>query len=266
MGIGQLLGVGNTASVFEWGTNEVIKIFHLQENAREEAMKEARNAEIVNRLPVKAPRFSGMTEYEGKTCLVYEKIEGPSMIAYIQPTQSGVTDNARLMAQLQAELHAAQLDARSNLKLELAARIRYTAGIAEPEKAVVLGMLEPLPEGNALCHYDLHPGNIILSPKGPVIIDWMNALIGDPLADVARSLMMINSSALPPQAPAWLTERALRDLFAEAYVGEYARLTGISRSSLDDWLVPTLAARICEMRGEEQREIIARLQAAIRPS
>ncbi|TYP73233.1 phosphotransferase family protein [Paenibacillus methanolicus] len=263
---GQLLGVGNTARVYEWGASEAIKIFHLREGAREEAMKEARNAEIVSRLSVKAPRFSGMIEYEGKTCLLYEKVEGPTMLEYIQPTKSDVTEYARLMAQLQAELHAAEFDVRPNLKFELAARIRHTPVIAESDKAAALGMLESLPEGNALCHYDLHPGNIILSPKGPVIIDWMNALVGDPLADVARSFMMLSSSALPPQAPAWLTERALRDMFAEAYVVEYARLTGIDRSSLDGWLVPTLAARICEMRGQEQVEIVNRLQAAIHPS
>ncbi|MFC4104308.1 phosphotransferase family protein [Paenibacillus xanthanilyticus] len=266
MRTGQLLGVGNTAHVYEWGASEVIKIFHLREGSREEAMKEARNAELVSRLVVKAPRFSGMIEYEGKTCLLYEKIDGPTMLACIQPTKSGVTEYARLMARLQAELHAAELDISSNLKFELAARIHHKAGIAQPDKAVVLGKLESLPDGNALCHYDLHPGNIILSPNGPVIIDWMNALVGDPLADVARSYMMINSSAQPPQAPVWLTERALRDLFAEAYVSEYVRLTGIDRSLLDDWLAPTLAARICELRGEEQVEIVNRLQAAIDPS
>ena len=40
-------------------------------------------------------------------------------------------------------------------------------------------------EGAALLHGDLHPGNVILSPAGPVVIDWTNAGAGDPALDVA---------------------------------------------------------------------------------
>ncbi|WP_244310788.1 hypothetical protein [Paenibacillus ottowii] len=44
--IGELLGIGNTASVYEWGETEVIKIFHNQSCS----MHEAKNAEIINNL------------------------------------------------------------------------------------------------------------------------------------------------------------------------------------------------------------------------
>lgn len=40
-------------------------------------------------------------------------------------------------------------------------------------------------EGATLLHRDLHPGNVILSPAGPVVIDWTNAGAGDPAVDVA---------------------------------------------------------------------------------
>ncbi|MFB9326385.1 phosphotransferase family protein [Paenibacillus aurantiacus] len=263
MRIGQLLGVGNTANVFEWGTSEVIKIFHLEENAREEAMKEARNAEIVDRLSIKAPRFSGLTEYEGKTCLIYEKIEGQTMLSSIEPTESSVSDCAKLMAQLHIELHEVQTDVQSNLRTQLSANVIHSEVMTEPEKVIVLDMLETLPEEQTLCHYDFHPGNIILSPNGPIIIDWMNALVGHRLADVARTYMMIDSRAVPPHAPAWLTNRALRVLFAEAYLGEYERISGMDRGTLEEWFVPTFAARIRELRGEEQAEIVTRLRSAI---
>lgn len=46
---------------------------------------------------------------------------------------------------------------------------------------------------------DFHPGNIILSSRGPIIIDWMNALVGNQAADVTRSSMMFQSHALPPK-------------------------------------------------------------------
>lgn len=40
-------------------------------------------------------------------------------------------------------------------------------------------------EGATLLHRDLHPENVILSPRGPVVVDWTNAAAGEPAFDVA---------------------------------------------------------------------------------
>jgi tRNA A-37 threonylcarbamoyl transferase component Bud32 len=261
MKIGQLLGIGNTASVYAWGKSEVIKIFHDQNGAIYEVTKEAQNAEIINKLNLRAPRFSGIIEYEGNTCLIYEKVEGTTMLSYIEPTKISVSYYAKLMAQLHFELHQVEIDINSNLKNELTKSIKNTQVITEPEKTIVLDILGRLPEGKVLCHYDFHPGNIILSPNGPVIIDWLNTLVGHQLADVTRTFMMIDSTVLPPNAPTWLIERDYRELFGKEYLGEYFKLSGIIQSTLDYWLVPTLAARISELKGEDQLEIVNKIKS-----
>jgi aminoglycoside phosphotransferase (APT) family kinase protein len=61
----------------------------------------------------------------------------------------------------------------------------------------VAAALARRPHGEAVCHGDLHPGNVIMSPQGPVIIDWIDASRGDPLADVARSVLLLRHSVLP---------------------------------------------------------------------
>ena len=43
-------------------------------------------------------------------------------------------------------------------------------------------------EGATLLHRDLHPGNVILSSDGPVVVDWTNAGAGEPAFDVALRL------------------------------------------------------------------------------
>ena len=40
-------------------------------------------------------------------------------------------------------------------------------------------------EGDRLLHLDLHPENVILSPSGPVVIDWANSRRGHAALDVA---------------------------------------------------------------------------------
>jgi hypothetical protein len=43
----------------------------------------------------------------------------------------------------------------------------------------------PCGEGDRLLHLDLHPLNVMVTKKGPVVIDWPNAVRGDPNVDVA---------------------------------------------------------------------------------
>lgn len=40
-------------------------------------------------------------------------------------------------------------------------------------------------EDARLLHGDFHPANVLLSPQGPVVIDWTNAHAGEPAFDVA---------------------------------------------------------------------------------
>ncbi|MBB6638394.1 phosphotransferase family protein [Cohnella thailandensis] len=252
MKLGALIGVGNTASVYEWGSTEVIKLFHDCFDAASEAGKEARNAEIVDGLNVRTPRFSGLVEHEGKPGLVYERIEGKTMLRQIESTAESIDYHAKLMAQLQFELHQVRVRNDSNLKKELENRLNWTEELNDGEKRQIRAILASLPEGNALCHYDFHPDNIILSPNGPVIIDWMNVLIGDPAADVARSSMILQSTDLPSNAPewlanGWLSNREYRVWFYEQYWREYQTLSGMLLSDVEQWMVPTIAARIIEV-------------------
>ncbi|MGW1549107.1 aminoglycoside phosphotransferase family protein [Streptomyces sp. NPDC002346] len=46
-------------------------------------------------------------------------------------------------------------------------------------------------------HLDLHPDNVILTGRGPVVIDWSNAGAGDPAADVAMTMVTVGSADVP---------------------------------------------------------------------
>jgi aminoglycoside phosphotransferase (APT) family kinase protein len=40
------------------------------------------------------------------------------------------------------------------------------------------GLRRPFGAGERIMHLDLHPGNVMLTPEGPVVIDWTNAAAG----------------------------------------------------------------------------------------
>ena len=81
--------------------------------------------------------------------LVLERIEGPTMLDDLRRRPWRLNSHARLLAEPHRRLHA----------------IPY--------------------EDAALLHLDLHPQNVLLSPSGPVVIDWTNARAGEPAFDVA---------------------------------------------------------------------------------
>jgi len=260
MKIGELIGIGNTAKVYQWGKTEVLKLFYDQSSAQ----VEAKNAEIIYNLNLRSPKFSGLVEYEGNIGIVYEKIDGPTMLWHIEPTAKSISYYAKLMANLQSEMHNVENQIVPNLKSEITNKVNTSHEISIHEKEVIIDKLNSLPDGNSICHYDFHPDNIIISPNGPIIIDWLNLLVGNQEADVTRTAMMIQSHSLPPNAPSWLLNRELRDIFNKEYLSEYIKLNDMNDEFLECWMIPTLAARIDEMQGEYRQEIKDKLHIRLK--
>ncbi|GDY31281.1 phosphotransferase [Gandjariella thermophila] len=53
--------------------------------------------------------------------------------------------------------------------------------------------------GDRLLHLDLHPGNVLLGPAGPVVVDWANAARGERGVDVALSWLVLAAARLRPR-------------------------------------------------------------------
>jgi thiamine kinase-like enzyme len=117
-----------------------------------------------------------------------------------------------------------------------------------------------LPDGDAVCHYDLHPMNIIMSPRGPVIIDWVSAEKGNPLLDVARTWLVLTQAVWPFPFPYNVVINPLRRLFFLEYFRHYRRLHPIDREQFSVWRQITIAARLVENIPAEQKKLLAFLK------
>ncbi|XXZ52910.1 phosphotransferase [Streptomyces cavourensis] len=56
--------------------------------------------------------------------------------------------------------------------------------------------------GDCILHLDLHPANVMLTERGPVVIDWSTATEGPPGFDRAMSALTLARVALDPELPA----------------------------------------------------------------
>ena len=154
----RLLAEGRASEILDLGDGRVLRRFKTRGNAEREAlvMRHAR-----------AHGFAVPDVYEtGANSLVIEKIDGSTMMEALLADVSTLDEQARTLAALHEALHA----------------------IEAPDGLSALG------EGDRLLHLDLHPENVILSPSGPVVIDWTNARRGPAALDVAVTWVLCATS------------------------------------------------------------------------
>lgn len=153
------------------------------------------------------------------TDLVLERVDGIEMAADILHRPWRLRGHARTLAELHRRLHA----------------------IAPP--SWLRG------DGPNLAHLDLHPRNVLLGRRGPVVIDWANARREDASFDVALSAIVTGGALLSPLLS------FVRDLFVREFLRQFAR---------EDWQRSwdrALAFRRADANvGDEERARIGRLR------
>jgi aminoglycoside phosphotransferase (APT) family kinase protein len=169
-----LLAAGRASEVFDLGDGRVLRRFRCGGDPEREAlvMRHAR------RLGYPVPAVLEVIE----DALVLERIEGPTMWEASRRRPWMLRRSADLLARLHQTLH--EIDAPPGL-----------AGAGAP--------------GDRLLHLDFHPANVILSPSGPVVIDWTNARRGDPSFDVALTWVIAATASGAGRGAAALLRRYL---------------------------------------------------------
>ena len=121
--------------------------------------------------------------------------------------------------------------------------VRHATNLSAARKEAARRQLAASGEGDRLCHGDFHPGNILLSPRGPIIIDWETATRGHPLADVAATSVLFECANLPltTSLHARVLMKLFRNLLHSAYLKRYLQLRGGSLVEIALWRVPQRA-------------------------
>ena len=260
--VGAPLARGRTAEVFAWKDGQVLKLF-FDWVPPVWVETEAKVSRLVYEAGLPAPAIEGLVEVNGRRGIVFERVEGPSMLGEWKSKPLILVRSARQLAELHAATHAlvgAELPAN---RQRLEGSIRAAQALPAPMKEAVLSALARLPDGDALLHGDFHPDNVIMTARGPIIIDWMTATRGNPLADVARTSMLLGLAALPPGTRGrWVIE-AGRKLYHATYLRRYLELRPASREEIAAWRLPILAARLNENIAPEQAQLLALIEALL---
>jgi aminoglycoside phosphotransferase (APT) family kinase protein len=126
--------------------------------------------------------------------MVLERLDGPTMMQAMAAGDLELRDGAAILADLHRRLH------------EL-----------PPQSPSATGQY-------CLVHLDLHPENVMMTGRGPVVIDWCNATDGEADLDTALSALIMSQVAIDPAYPYAAAAGEFLDVFLPIAPGDPRRL------------------------------------------
>ena len=272
--LGQPIAYGRTAEIYGWYPSNVLKLFY-DWFELENIEKEARISRVIHASGLPAPAVGEIIRINDRYGLVYERIDGLSMFNLFQHKPWKGLYYARRWAELQAMVHATRIQADLPSQRQiLRSEIDRAQALPAVLQSKVLAALEAMPDGECLCHGDFWPGNILVTDQGEIIIDWIHASHGNPLADVARSTNLTIGFLKTSQSkrrflsysPS-LTGRIKTSIlksFGSAvypvYLDHYFKLCPGDRDEYNRWLPIIAAARLSDNIPELVDMLIAQVE------
>jgi thiamine kinase len=246
---------GGSAEVYAWGENQVLKLFR-HPFPREAVETELRHARIAHGLGIPTPRPDGIAYFKGRTGIVFEHCEGATLYELLAAGTESPRRLAAVLFDVQQSVHRLRCPDFPAMEERLARRILRARDVSGACKQQALGAVRALSTEDRLCHGDFHPINVLLTPSGPVILDWLDACRGDPAAEVVRSLLMVEYAR-----PDAINTTVRRD-FLEAYWALCREAWADRLDRLDGWRLPMAIVRLTETRDESERQNLLRVVAA----
>jgi uncharacterized protein (TIGR02172 family) len=260
---GEPITTGRTAEIFAWEEGYILKLFYdwFPISAVEQ---ETRIARTIHAAGLPAPKVQDVLIFGERLGMVYENIEGDDMFEVIQENPLKVFHLMKKLAQLQEDIHKFAAPELPSFKERLDVKIHGAYALPVSMRRGVRKILKQLPDGEQLCHGDFHPGNIIMTESGSVIIDWIDAGRGNPLADIARTHFLL-TSALPPEDDSLPLFFAItRKLLGRLYLRNYPLYPSEKQVELRAWKLVIAAARIAEEVPGEEKMLIKVVQKELK--
>ncbi len=221
--IGPLLASGRDSDIFEFGAGKVLRRARDGRSLESEAavMDYARS----HGYPVPAVHelLSGGTE------MVLDRVMGPHLLEVVARQPWRLARMGGVLAALHTQLHE----------------------IPAPP-----GLRQSPDGGDRLLHLDLHPLNVLISPNGPMVIDWPNAARGHPATDVADTWLVLSAAELPDRSMRSRLIGRARSLFIRAFLHHF------DRDEVQAYLAGALERRAADRNHSEAERVAMRAVAA----
>ena len=236
---------GRTAEIFVWDDRHILKLYR-DWCPPDWVDYEARIARAIYESGIPSPAAGEIIEVNGRRGLIYERLDGVSMLQDLNSRPWMLLKHARSLAELQVKINQQSITGLPSYKDRLRHDIDNTPHLNDGLRNKALLMLEALPDGKSVCHGDYHPGNVIITKNGSVVIDWMTASAGNPWADVTRTSLLLSIGAKAAGKQVRPIIRRIVSLYHRTYLNRYRALNPDTENELNRWMTVIAAARLNE--------------------
>ena len=227
--LGQLLGSGKVAEVYEFG--DLVAKLYRSPASKGSAFREAAALALAQSLELPVPSVEAVHQIGDRWGVIMDRAEEAAFAEADQRDPHRVTAYLAEMVKLHMRVHSHAGGRLGSMKARLRTNILAATNLGEARRQSLLDQLAALTDGDRLCHGDFHPRNIMGPPGQAILVDWLDACCGEPAADVCRSYVLMHRHVAA---------------FASAYVDRYSEASGESRERILQWLPFVAAARLAE--------------------
>lgn len=262
-----LLEAGRAADTYLLVDGGILKLFR-QGTSPEAPAQEVAAIRAAQAVGVRAPVVRETVAYQGRLGIVFERLQGETMLQALVADPERAEEFGRQMADLHVALHGHPIDPVPAGLYQLHDALRYMvprSDLPARIQAAVLNALDALPRGNALCHGDLHPHNIMLTAAGPVLLDWSDSFISCPAPDVAISTLLLRHLAAGEEMHPSLVHaiQVARTRLHDAYGQRYRELRPDDAAQVAGWKLPVAAMHMAAASGDKRQALEAMVESLI---
>lgn len=235
---------GNTSDLWEWSAGRVVKVLRPEIPAHWASI-EADTIARVHAAGLPVPATDGVIDFHGRPGIVLERIKGIAMWEHMKREPRRVPELIRTLIDLQVEVQCTDVAGLMVMRDRLHKKIGEVSRLGHADRDSAQHLLTMLPAGDALCHGDFHPANIVLADHGPIILDWFDAARGDATADFVRSSLLMRP---PSDRSSWLAGATpeLLDHIHSHYITELLRRGALDARTFGPWEAVVAVARMSE--------------------
>jgi tRNA A-37 threonylcarbamoyl transferase component Bud32 len=209
--------------------------------SKSDILNEALNHARVEETGLKVPALEDVEKIDGRWAIVSKFIEGKTLTELVKENPEKTEEYMERFVAIQLEMHKDRAPLLNPLYDKLYRKISE-CGLDASTRYDLHTRLESLPRHNKVCHGDLYPSNIIITPEDEAyILDWSHATQGNASSDAAIAYLNFSLRG--------------KDKEAKLYLDMFCKMSDTARQYVQKWL-PIVAAAHLEKCDDAERKLL----------